>query len=819
MKKISIAMVMLFVSISMTVFANAAQNTWPKEIPLANGGKIVIYQPQPESLNGVVLSARAAVSIATTADADQTFGSIWFDATLETDKDSRTGTMESMVIKEAKFPAIKDPAQLQQYTSIVENEVPKWDLQFSLDQLLTSVQQSTELNEPNLKNDAPNVIYRDRASTLVVLDGQPKLQLDNQSGMQKVVNTPSTIVLNPDDNLYYLYGGGLWYSSRNVLNGWTYTPNLPVRIQQLDEQIQQQVAKDAEANGNQDKPSTPTDIIVSTVPAELIQTEGAPSYQTVEGTNLLYVDNSLNDIFKDINTQQNYILISGRWYTSSSLLGGWSYVPSNQLPADFAKIPEGTEKDGVLSSVAGTKAANEALMDAQIPQTAKVDRKTATTTVTYDGSPIFKQIEGTNLSVAENSSITVLRSNVNGMYYAVDNGIWYISNTPDGPWQVSTDRPSDVNNIPANNIAYNTKYVYVYDYSDDYVYTGYTPGYLGCYVYGSTVVWGTGWHYHPWYRHYYYPRPYTWGFGMAYNPWTGWSIGYVSGYSLGWHYSDYNVYAHGWFGPRAYHPAYRPWGYNGGFYGRSTRIINQPRIVVNRPVYVNMNTTHHDIRNVYVDNNHSINLYNRVQGARTIDVNRRQGAAIGGNTELRQPNRNLGNNQPASAHPQGNNNYNAPFNKPNTPAINPTMTEQNRSDINNNGRNNRPFTPGNNAGTQTPQQRPQWNNNVNHPLAAPSNTDNNIATDRQGNVYKIDNNGSIQQRTPDRTWQPTPPAKTPTEVNNVQQQRDRGNVRAENFTRVAPPLQPQRMQPQPQRPQSAPQQRQGGNGEDKHRPR
>ena len=147
------------------------------------------------------------------------------------------------------------------------------------------------------------------------------------------------------------------------------------------------------------------------------------------------------------------------------------------------------------------------------------------------------------------------------------------------------------------------------------------------------------------------------------------------------------------------------------------------------------------------------------------------------------------------------------------------MTEQNRSDINNNGRNNRPFTPGNNAGTQTPQQRPQWNNNVNHPLAAPSNTDNNIATDRQGNVYKIDNNGSIQQRTPDRTWQPTPPAKTPTEVNNVQQQRDRGNIRAENFTRVAPPPQPQRMQPQPQRPQSAPQQRQGGNGEDKHRPR
>ena len=835
MKRIYSLIVVLLVTINITAFAHTAQNTWPKEIPLTNGGKIVIYQPQPESLNGVVLSARAAVSIATTADADQTFGAIWFDATLQTDKDARIGTLERLVIKEAKFPAIKDRAQLQQYTSLLENEIPKWNLQFSLDQLLTSVQKTNELNEPNLKNEAPVIIYRDRPSTLIVLDGQPKLQKDNQTGMQKVVNTPSTIVYNSDDNLYYLYGGGLWYNSRNVLNGWSYVASPPYRIQQLDAQIQQQTTKkEANNNNNQDKLSTPTEIIVSTEPAELIQTEGAPSYQTVEGTSLLYVDNSLNDIFKDINTQQNYILIAGRWYTSSSLKGGWSYVPAAQLPADFAKIPEGTEKDGVLSSVAGTKAANEALMDAQIPQTAKVDRKTAATNVTYDGSPLFKSINGTNLSVAENSSTTVLRSNLNGMYYAVDNGIWYISNNPEGPWQVSTERPSDVTNIPADNIAYNTKYVYVYDYSDEYVYTGYTPGYLGCYVYGPTVVWGTGWHYRPWYRHHYYPRPYTWGFGMAYNPWTGWNMGYVSGYSIGYDYSDYDDYSYGWFGPRAYHPAYRAWGYNGGFYGRSTRVINQPRMMINRPVYITSNTNHHDIRNVYIDRDHSNNIYNHVQGVRTIDIIRRPGALDRGNNGAREGVSGNENNHPVTIHPQGINNEggrnNNRFNNPNSPVINPTNTDHNRGNIDVNGRNNKVINQDNNAGS--PQQRPQWNNDANHPMAAPSKVENNIATDKQGNVYKIENNGNIQQHMPDRTWQPAPPAKTPAEVNNIQQQRDRGNIRSENFSpsssapiqRVQPqpqpqPQRPQTVQPQPQRPQPVQPQSRGGGGEDKRRPR
>jgi hypothetical protein len=195
-----------------------------------------------------------------------------------------------------------------------------------------------------------------------------------------------------------------------------------------------------------------------------------------------------------------------------------------------------------------------------------VDRKTAKCTVSFDGEPKFEQIEGTELWLASNASLTVLRSD--NKYYAVDNGVWFVSDSATGPWAVSEERPEDVDKIPAQNQAYQVKYVYVYDSTPDYVYMGYTPGYMGCYVYGPTVIYGTGYYYPPWYGSVYYPYPMTYGYGMYYNPYAGWgmaiSIGFAYGAMYGGHY--------GYWGPPMYHPPchpHHPGG--GGYYGGGNR--------------------------------------------------------------------------------------------------------------------------------------------------------------------------------------------------------------------------------------------------------
>jgi hypothetical protein len=103
-------------------------------------------------------------------------------------------------------------------------------------------------------------------------------------------------------------------------------------------------------------------IYLSLNPAELLQTQGEPQFAPIDGTELVYVANSDNDIFIDTPTQDRYVLISGRWFRSKSIKGPWEFVSGDGLPSDFAKIPSTHEKASVLASVAGTPQAREALI-------------------------------------------------------------------------------------------------------------------------------------------------------------------------------------------------------------------------------------------------------------------------------------------------------------------------------------------------------------------------------------------------------------------------------------------------------------------------
>ena len=123
--------------------------------------------------------------------------------------------------------------------------------------------------------------------------------------------------------------------------------------------------------------------------------------------------------------------------------------------------------------------------------------------VEYDGEPEFEPVEGTDdLNYARNTGATVLETD--RVYYLLEDGVWYVSSSPHGPWAVSDHRPGELETIEPSSPVYNTKYVHVYDSTPEVVYVGYTPGYIGSYVYGPTLVYGTGYYYHPWISPRYY---------------------------------------------------------------------------------------------------------------------------------------------------------------------------------------------------------------------------------------------------------------------------------------------------------------------------
>jgi len=541
-----------------------AQDQWPRVIE-AKEAKITIYQPQPESFSGDKLTARTAVSV-TPKSGEPVFGAIWVDSRVATDRTTRIVTLVNVKVMAIKFPQAVDSVKMQKFKTLLESEIIKWDLQISLDDLLATLELSDQEKniDENLKHEAPEIIISPQPALLVLIDGEPKFEKVEGSSLERVMNSPYFIVKDKSSKLY-LNADDKWYTTGSVTEEWKVITSPPKEVKKQEEKFskdQPPVSGVEQATGKKIKDPQ---IIVRTKPAELIITDGESSFTPIQGTQLLYVRNTESHLFMNIQTQEYFTLISGRWYTSKNLKGPWTFTASDKLPEDFAKIPEGSEKDIVLASVAGTPAAKEAVLDAQIPQTAAVDRKKTTVTVKYDGDPKFEKIEGTDLAYAVNTSSSVILSKEK-IYYVCDNAVWFTGESPTGPWTVATEIPKDVQKIPPSSPVYNVKYVYIYESTPEVVYVGYTPGYVGCYVYGPTVVYGTGYYYNPWYGPFYYPRPVTYGMAMYYNPYMGWSMG-ISIHVGGPYYG-------GWYGPPMYRPPYyaHHHHYYGG--GGNTVIIN-----------------------------------------------------------------------------------------------------------------------------------------------------------------------------------------------------------------------------------------------------
>src|SRR4030095_2907069 len=279
-----------------------SQKNWPKEIPIkSSGGKITIYQPQPETYSGVILTGRVAVSVRKTATTEPIFGAMWFKAILNTNKDNRTATLDSLIMTNSRFADSVKPEAVAQLNKMIENESKNWNIEISIDELITTVKAEQQINDSGLKMDPPKIIYKDKPTTLVFIDGPPNIKKDTGLKMDRVINTPYLLFKFPDDGKFYLYAGSFWHSSSEVTSGYVYIKDLPAKLKDLDKAIKDYEAKNKNIK-TEDRPKGPTEIIVATEPTELIQTEGPATYKVIAGTSLLYADNTLDEIFKDVNT-------------------------------------------------------------------------------------------------------------------------------------------------------------------------------------------------------------------------------------------------------------------------------------------------------------------------------------------------------------------------------------------------------------------------------------------------------------------------------------------------------------------------------------
>jgi len=567
-RKIAVPLV-LALGLAMAPTARGAGESWPRAIQLEHG-TLTVFTPQVETFEGVTLTGRAAVSWEATGGTP-VFGVFWFDSRVLIDKDQGIVKVEEFKVTKVRFPNAK-PEQEEKVKKTVEEEVPKWDVSMTLDDLQAAVAASERMkkSEKGIAAPVPKLIFSTDPAALLLYDGQPVVRPIPDTGLERVVNTPLFVVRDPGTSRFYLGSDTFWYEAQEAKGPWAPVAMPTEAVKAYFEKNKpppqappgegEEAPPTAAAPAQKEAPATPPRIVVATEPTELVSFDGKPSYVPL-GTdgNLLYADNTDGKVIVHVPTSETYVLVSGRWYRATSLKGPWSAVRPDKLPAAFKSIPPDSPVGDLRAFVAGTDEADDALADSQIPQTTAVKRD-QTINVTYDGEPKFKAIEGTSLAYATNTSFSVLQDS--GQYWVCYQAVWYVAPTPQGPWAVSDKRPPSIDQVPPSAPVYNTKYVYVYQSTPQVVYVGYLPGYVGVYPYYGTVVYGTGYYYPPYIGPVYcYPYPATFGFHVSYNPWTGWGFGVSYGtpfFSVSLHFGGYG----GYYGPRGYYPPYRPpYGY------------------------------------------------------------------------------------------------------------------------------------------------------------------------------------------------------------------------------------------------------------------
>jgi hypothetical protein len=503
---------------------------WPQS--LTDGGtRFTIYQPLIEKWDGTRILARAAVAVENAASPQPTFGAVWIVARTEIDKGNHLVTLDRFALARAAFPLAR--GESDSWLAFMRTRFSSEVKTIGLDRLqatLAAREAERKGARAPLKNEAPRIFFSTRPALLLLIDGEPVLRRAN-SGLLRVINTRALLLEDESSSRFFLAVSNRWLEAPRLDGPWTVAARAPegaenvkhdaVAANQVD--LHDRDAEIALLLAHEQAPS----VFASTGPAEIVETSGEPALAPVTGTNLLWVKNANSDLFVDTNTNKQYLLISGRWFTAPSREGPWEIVAPASLPGDFARIPEAHPAGEVLASVPKTPQAEEAVYANEVPQTATIPRGEAQIETVFDGAPQLAPIEGTGLSYAVNSATPIVQAG--GRFYACQNGAWYDGATPAGPWNIADSVPSDIYSIPPSCPIHYVTCVRVYDSTPDCVCVGYTPGYLGtCVSWDGCVVWGTGWCQRPWIGNSWIERPWTYGrrdrgFG------DGWSRGLPRG--------------------------------------------------------------------------------------------------------------------------------------------------------------------------------------------------------------------------------------------------------------------------------------------------
>lgn len=208
-----------------------------------------------------------------------------------------------------------------------------------------------------------------------------------------------------------------------------------------EDRITTSLADYQKLNDVSDLKSDPPVVLVSKVPAILVQTDGKAVIAPVKGVDgLSFVVNTNWDVFKTDADNKLYLRDGKAWLSADDLAGTWA--PASELPDLLSKLPDEDNWKDVKGAIPPGK------FDGDITPKVFYSDKPAEL-LQFDGDPKLEPVSGTGLEWASNSESDVFFRKADSKWYILTSGRWFSSSSLDGPWVFATpDLPDDFRNLP-----------------------------------------------------------------------------------------------------------------------------------------------------------------------------------------------------------------------------------------------------------------------------------------------------------------------------------------------------------------------------------
>ena len=130
---------------------------------------------------------------------------------------------------DVRFPE-QTEEQVERLSSLLESEIPKWNLSIEMDDLIATLELADTKVETTQKIsiDPPVILFYSEPAVLITIDGEPRLADSEEKTVQRVANTPYTILYDTQAKTYYLFADeDTWYTASSIKGEWEIADKVP----------------------------------------------------------------------------------------------------------------------------------------------------------------------------------------------------------------------------------------------------------------------------------------------------------------------------------------------------------------------------------------------------------------------------------------------------------------------------------------------------------------------------------------------------------------------------------------------------------------